>query len=153
MPKGDKLTDKQQAFIGFYVDPNSKTFNNAYQSAIAARYAHNTANNADSLILGNKGVQREIAETRAILKRKAVKTRTERQEFWSTVVNDDTVSMPDRLRASELLGRSEADFTDNIANTVEDQTKTLTNEEQIQALRDQIRLLDDTGDAGTAVAS
>jgi phage terminase small subunit len=146
------LTAKQQAFIGYYCDPESETVNNGYQSAIKAGYAHNTANNADKLILGNSGVLAEVKLTRAVIRRKAVKTRVQRQEWWTSVVDDTNAAMPDRIRCSELLGRSEADFTDNIANTVEDQTKTLTNDEQIEALRDQIRLLDGTKDAGTAVA-
>lgn len=41
-----------------------------------------------------------------------VKTREERQVFWSDVMVDDEQKMPDRLRASELLGKSEADFID-----------------------------------------
>lgn len=63
---------------------------------------------------------------------KSVANRIERQEFWTKVllgeetskvitIDDDGVEtikeilpkMSDRLKASELLGRSEADFTDN----------------------------------------
>lgn len=39
-----------------------------------------------------------------------IATRTERQEFWSNVMKDGDVDWKNRLRASELLGRSEADF-------------------------------------------
>ncbi len=37
-------------------------------------------------------------------------TRRERQEFWSTTMKDTTLIMKDRLKASDLLGKSEADF-------------------------------------------
>lgn len=41
------------------------------------------------------------------------KSSKERKEFWSEIM--DTAEKPsDRLKASELLGRSEADFTDTI---------------------------------------
>ncbi len=50
-----------------------------------------------------------------------IATRQDRQAFWTAIMldklkNEDNArvaqSMPDRLKASELLGRSEADFTD-----------------------------------------
>ena len=42
--------------------------------------------------------------------------RQERQCFWSQVMRDPGEDIKARLRASELLGRSEADFTDNHAH-------------------------------------
>lgn len=41
------------------------------------------------------------------------KDRDERKKFWSEVM-DTAEKTGDRLKASELLGRSEADFTDKI---------------------------------------
>jgi hypothetical protein len=102
--------------------------------------------------LGKSGVREAIEAKRAIIKKRHIANRSERQQFWSKVVDDSDASMPDRLRASELLGRSEADFTDNIANTVPDQTETLTAAQQIEQLRAQIKLLGDSEQAGTAVA-
>lgn len=43
-----------------------------------------------------------------------VLSRRERQQFWSKVVLDDEQRMTDRLKASELLGKSEKDFVDRI---------------------------------------
>jgi hypothetical protein len=62
-----RLTAKQTAFTQYYADPGSETYNNAYQSAIKAGYAHNTARNTDSLILANIGVQEAIDEYKAEL--------------------------------------------------------------------------------------
>lgn len=42
-----------------------------------------------------------------------IKNRQERQEFWSSLMGTAEKDS-DKLKASELLGRSEADFTDNI---------------------------------------
>jgi hypothetical protein len=41
---------------------------------------------------------------------KLIADRAARQQFWTDVMNDPNVDMPARLRASELLGRSEGDF-------------------------------------------
>ena len=60
---GYKLSAKQKAFIENYTIGD--TLNNATQSAIKAGYAYNTANNADSLILGKIGVKVKIAAINA----------------------------------------------------------------------------------------
>ncbi len=51
-----------------------------------------------------------------------IATRQDRQDFWTTVMHDEDQKMTDRLRAAELLGKSEADFTDKI---IEDTTLTV----------------------------
>ena len=45
---------------------------------------------------------------------KLIATRQQRQEFWSVVMKNKKEGMKDRLRASELLGKSEADFVDRV---------------------------------------
>jgi len=52
---------------------------------------------------------REIKEVRPL-----IASRQGRQKFWSEVMQDTKNKMPDRLKASELLGKSEADFTENL---------------------------------------
>lgn len=46
----------------------------------------------------------------------AIASRQARQEFWTKVMEDTGAEMKDRLKASELLGKSEADFTDKLAD-------------------------------------
>ena len=43
---------------------------------------------------------------------KTIATRQERQAFWTKIQRDEDESTANRLRASELLGKSEADFID-----------------------------------------
>jgi phage terminase small subunit len=43
-------------------------------------------------------------------KRAEIAGRDERQAFWSEIMRDKNVSTRDRLRASELLGKSGGDF-------------------------------------------
>ena len=45
---------------------------------------------------------------------KGIADRQERQQFWTSVMRDVRKNMKHRLKASELLGRSEADFTENM---------------------------------------
>jgi hypothetical protein len=43
---------------------------------------------------------------------KRILTREERQAFWSSVADDENQNILARLKASELLGKSEADFVE-----------------------------------------
>ena len=52
--------------------------------------------------------KRELSRTKA-----DIKTREERQEFWSKMMVEAKRDA-DRLKASELLGKSQADFTEKI---------------------------------------
>ena len=49
---------------------------------------------------------------------KTIANREERQQFWTSIMrdelDDDPQDMKDRLKASELLGKSEGDFLDRI---------------------------------------
>ena len=44
--------------------------------------------------------------------RTPIAMRKRRQQFWTEVMFDESLPMATRLKASELLGKSEADFTD-----------------------------------------
>lgn len=46
-----------------------------------------------------------------------IKSKTERQAWWSGVMDDVTQPMAVRLKASELLGKSEGDFLDRVETT------------------------------------
>jgi hypothetical protein len=76
--------------------------------------------------MGKDGIRTEIDRIRAGIRTEAVFSRQQRQAFWTQVVDDPKASMADRLRASELLGRSEADFTDNVNKTGEGLTISVT---------------------------
>ena len=57
--------------------------------------------------------QRLLGSEKAKLRR-LVADRKGRQEFWTQVMDDPEESMINRLRASELLGKSEGDFLQRI---------------------------------------
>jgi len=120
--KPTKFTTMQQRFIDFYDG-------NATEAAEKAGYTH--PNVAGPRLLVNVSIIRAIRERENNRNQAKIMTRIERQEFWTKVINgeftdqvvigrgDDRgvveteTKMSDRLKASELLGRSEADFTDN----------------------------------------
>lgn len=70
-----------------------------------------------------------IVEQRNEMRKESVATRQQRQLFWTTVYFDKSNTMGDRLRASELLGKSEADFTEGIIDRTESVIEPLTEQE------------------------
>ncbi len=115
------LTGKQTAFVEAYTDFGNNTYLNATQSAITAGYSARTANKMVARLLVNVGINRAIGLVMDKRKQTGIANRAQRQQFWTDVLDAKANNMSDRLRASELLGRSEADFTDNINTT--DKTK------------------------------
>ena len=138
------LNKMQQMFADYYNGEGTGT-----QSAIKAGYSPKSAYSTANKLLNHSEVikyltkRKEIESKDVMLERKAIiMSRQERQEFWSAVANGDInetqvvggvaivvkTKMNDRLKASELLGRSEADFTENTnlngeINMKEDQAK------------------------------
>ncbi len=101
-----EFTAKQQRFIDCYDGDVKKA---AKKAKITYQYARRLATKSNIL----KAIrERENTEVRP----KTIATRQKRQEFWTETMDDEEQTMKDRLRASELLGKSEADFTDNINN-------------------------------------
>jgi S-adenosylmethionine:diacylglycerol 3-amino-3-carboxypropyl transferase len=85
---------------------------NATRAARLAGYAKSTAEKQASRLLGKVGIQRAIADRTK--NDPAVWTREERQRFWTDIARGTgafaEATLRDRLKASELLGRSQADF-------------------------------------------
>lgn len=110
----DKFTSKQQKFIDLYEG-------NGTRAAKEAGYSGDE--NALGVIAS--GLLRNIKISDAIKKRqskspdtkehsKRIASREDRQAFWTKIMDNDKSEMRDRLKASELLGRSNADFTDRV---------------------------------------
>ncbi len=104
-----KLTAKQLKFIEAYQG-------NGTEAAKLAGYTgdDNTLGVTAHDLLRNPKISDLIQKRQSKELKKLIATREERQNFWSEVMNDTKVEMRDRLRGSELLGKSEADFTEKV---------------------------------------
>ena len=106
----DHLNPKQRAFVAAYAASGSPT-----RAAREAGYPH--ADVQGSRLLRNIRVQAAIASITSPLEkrlREAIAQVEERRTFWTTVMRDPDVGWRERLRASELLGRSYGDFIERI---------------------------------------
>ena len=87
---------------------------NATKAATQAGYSKNTASQIGYRLLRKVQIQRAIAQRTH--DDPAIATREERQQFWTAVERGQgpyaKASLKDRLRASELLGKTQADFVD-----------------------------------------
>ena len=111
------LTARQQAFVDAYAG-------NATEAAKAAGYPGNAKALASqgSRLLANAKVKAALALRSAkveavrsdVAAAGRIATRAERQAFWTATMLDTAEEMSARLKASELLGKSEVDFTDKL---------------------------------------
>ena len=105
--KEHKFTVKQQRFIDFYDG-------NATEAARKAGYKgnDNTLKQVGSENLAKPYISSAIKNREEKRSKSTIMSREERQEFWTKMALNSKKKDSDRLKASELLGRSEADFTD-----------------------------------------
>ena len=111
------MTHRQELFIQEYL-----TSLNATQAAIKAGYSSKTAYSQGQRLLKNVEVLQAINKVMNERKSTLIATREQRQEFWTSVMLDTDTAMKDRLKASELLGKSEGDFTDKVQANISGMT-------------------------------
>ncbi len=99
-----KFTVKQQRFIDSYDGDIKKA---AQVADISYAYARQLMTLKKHAHIVEAIQNREQTKSNNL-----IMTREQRQEFWTKIVWDVEQSTRDRLKASELMGKSEADFTD-----------------------------------------
>ena len=103
------LSERERQFVEHFMASG-----NATKAAAQAGYSKNTASQIGYRLLRKVQVQQAIAERTE--RDPAVWTREDRQRFWTEVARGQgryaKAALKDRLRASELLGKSQADFVD-----------------------------------------
>lgn len=100
-----ELSTKQRRFID--------AFNgNAAEAARAAGYSEKNADKIGAQLLKNPRVVSAIRERENGRSAAAIATREERQRLFTNVMRDEGQTTRDRLRACELLGKSEGDFVE-----------------------------------------
>ena len=103
------LTDKHQKFVDLWTG-------NATETATLAGYAD--ARNAGKRALKNAYICTQIKEKRAKELKPLIMDRYDRQKLWTDIAKMESEATKDRLKASELLGRSEGDFLDRLEANV-----------------------------------
>ena len=102
-----ELTARQRAFVEAYAG-------NATEAAVKAGYSEKSAYSQGQRLLKHAEIIRAIKERETERLRPAIASREERQRFWTRIMNDAGEETRDRLRASELLGKSNGDFLDRV---------------------------------------
>ena len=106
------LNERQQKFCEFYAKSG-----NATEAAIQAGYAEKSAGgNADKLLKNTK-VSTYLAELSKNTRTSAIATITDIKEFWTTELESSEEEMPHRLKASELLVKSEGGFLEKVEHS------------------------------------
>lgn len=101
------MNDKQAMFVQEYA-----TCLNATVSAKRAGYSERTAYAQGARLLRNAEVSAAISAVMSERADELSATRAQRKAFWTYVMLNEDAAMKDRLKASELLARSEGDFTE-----------------------------------------
>jgi phage terminase small subunit len=101
------LTERQLRFVEFYM---GEAVGNATKAAILAGYSRTTARKQASRLLTKGNIQMAIDERSG--RDPVAWTRQQRQAFWTRIAADPAVTIRDRLKASELLARSQGDFVE-----------------------------------------
>lgn len=123
------LSEKQRRFADEYLANGC----NATQAAISAGYSKKYAAQNTTKLLKNTNVASYIKKRNDAISSAKIVTQQELQEYWSDVIRgnkkeqvligvgkgeqaigDMDVSAKDRLKASELMGRTLQMFTDNV---------------------------------------
>lgn len=101
----DELTVRQRRFVELYNG-------NATEAAVKAGYSQKYANRIAAQLMDNEKIVEKIQTREAERDAAEIAGNAERKRFWTAVLRDESLPLKDRLRASELLGKSEGDFID-----------------------------------------
>jgi len=120
------LNDRQLRFVQCYAG-------NATEAARMAGYKNPKL--AGTRLLSNDTIREAVSNRELKAVKREIMTREERQELWSNMAKNAKRDA-DRLKASELLGKSQADFTEKImVGSLEQTVKELDDEELNRRIR------------------
>jgi phage terminase small subunit len=97
------LNARQRAFVEAYCG-------NATEAALQAGYSPKTAAFIGAENLKKPKIAAALKEREDKRLASLIATREERQRFWTSMMRDEDRKEADRLKASELLAKSEGDF-------------------------------------------
>jgi len=108
--KAHRLNERQAKFARGVASGKSAT-----QAAKDAGYGKQYAGRFAAQLLEKPLVQSYLTELNAKIASPDIADASKRQRFWTAVMEDTKTEMKDRLRASELLAKSQGDFIERHA--------------------------------------
>lgn len=109
------LNERQQKFCEFYAKSGNAT--EAYRNAGYSAKSEASLGVSAHKLLKNAKISEELAKLGNITRTNAIASITEIKEFWSKVLGSSEEEMPHRLKASELLVKSEGGFLDKVEHS------------------------------------
>lgn len=106
------LTAKQAAFVAAYAGNGTEAARRAGYAGSDKVLAQVALENLRKPDVAAALKARQTAEVRPL-----IASREERQAFWTDVMREPDHDMRDRLKAAELLGKSEADFLEKVEHS------------------------------------
>ena len=109
------LTQKQKAFVEVFDG-------NATEAAKRAGYegSDKTLSQIGYENMNRLEIRSEIEQRQLVKLEPMIADRQKRQEWWSQVMNDENIPLRDRLKASELLAKTDGDFFARTIQTDDD---------------------------------
>jgi hypothetical protein len=112
MPSGNVgFTPLQRLFVEYYVGSYTKACEAMQKDGIDISLAE------AKYISGLPSVKIALKTRDSIIE--TVASKKNRQAFWTKVMKDEAEDMRNRLKASELLGKSEKDFVEKVEHSLE----------------------------------
>lgn len=106
----NRLTLREQAFVEAFKG-------NATLAALECGYRRSSAAKIGSRMMKKQAVRDAIRKRDQERPPPAVADRLERQSFWTHILRDEERDLRDRLKASELLGKSSGDFLERVEHS------------------------------------
>ncbi len=111
------LTAKQELFAQKIVEGMSQA--DAYRSAYnCKRYTDKTVWEAASRLMADSKVSARVQELRDKVSMKSIMTAQERMEWLTRLIQDDEVTISDKLKASDQMNKMQGEYIQKIAADV-----------------------------------
>ena len=115
--KLEEVNAKQKIFCEEYAKHGNGTL--AYKKAYPTTKKDDTARVNASKLLTNTNIKKYIEKLSNDIQNDRIASISEIQEFWTTTFRNIEEKTQDRLKASELLGKSKGMFLDKVEHSVD----------------------------------
>ena len=110
-----KLTPKQEEFCDIYISSGNAT--ESYKQAYKSCKKDSVARANSCRLLTNANIIQYIRDKNDAIKNDRIADMQEVKEFWTNTLRSEEVEMRDRIKVSELIGKTNAAFIDKVELT------------------------------------